>query len=335
MLKLFGFKHKSSKTSQQSLVPSLDGNQPYNPYTQITVYSHHTNIIRHLLLVDKTRLASASDDTQIVIWDLQTSQQIHVLDAHSRPITCLLVLQSAYTSGDDCNQGAEDSDGLLLISAASDKLICCFLHLPDFGCFCSGGEKLCLWTPEGEMMVVVDRQNEEGCGSLDGTIILWSSQALAPSRYFNSITDYLGDNRILPYSIQAMICLDECYLICAIGTGFCIYDIVHGCSVTQKKHAHYSKILSLALVHNGTLLATVSEDGSLRLWGFRKTFTEPSPIKKDSPAFERLFGYVCLNAGWNGLLTCGADGLIINWKDGTYESMKLNTLLQDIYSSLE
>ncbi len=39
----------------QSLVQDVDGDQLHNPFTEIQILSHHSNIVRQLIIIDHSR----------------------------------------------------------------------------------------------------------------------------------------------------------------------------------------------------------------------------------------------------------------------------------------
>jgi hypothetical protein len=48
--------------------------------------------------------------------------------------------------------------------------------------------------------------------SLDGEIIVWSSNALQPIKQFNEIREFEGDSHLYPFSVQHLFVLDQVYL---------------------------------------------------------------------------------------------------------------------------
>jgi hypothetical protein len=45
--------------------------------------------------------------------------------------------------------------------------------------------------------------------SLDGEIIVWSSNTLQPIKQFNEIREFEGDSHLYPYSVQHLFVLDQ------------------------------------------------------------------------------------------------------------------------------
>ncbi|KAI0207827.1 WD repeat-containing protein 41 [Lamellibrachia satsuma] len=408
----------------------MRNDQPLNPYTQIQILSQHTGVVRRLLKISKYRCVSVSDDCQAIVWNIQSGRKWRTLVCHTRPITCMCLLD-----------GSTDGRQILL-TGASDKRICIwdtetgtclkcmedlgsvsrsFVSLEDGSLFCSGGEKLCLWTQDGELLHSRERDAEEdvqqllavrndvivagadrdlivysvltrgtskhlsllqklpqhreavrslvkvnellfASGSLDGTIVLWSVETFVPLQSFNCVEDYQGDDRLYRYSIQHMMAVEGSYIVSTVGSGFCVYEVESGTLLVEKVSAHYSKILHVEFVFSGHLLATCSEDGSIRLWGSSKALQrfveeedegegnrerersllenflglsikdmESSTNTQCLPIEPQLLGesighsgavQMCLDFGVEGVLSCGADGLVILWRDGIHESMR-------------
>ncbi|XP_062601040.1 WD repeat-containing protein 41-like isoform X2 [Saccostrea cucullata] len=339
------WKKGQQKEEDTEHVEELNGEQTCNPFTEIYFLQHHTDIVRHLLIIDERRCVTAGDDGIVVVWDIQLCMKLIVLEAHIRPVTCLLSFR------------LKNKDSHLLITGSSDKHIkvwdieqgkCvqdvteheasvkCLLPILD-DLFLSAGEKLHLWTGSGILLdtCVLDKEKQEAdisllistnqknekfvtacdkkltvysikdslnldevnyricmlkilpphleairalipvsdklfaSGSLDGTILLWSSETFAPLKKLNTMSEYKGKANVYPYSVQYIACENQRYLLVAIGCGFAIFDTLSNKLLCKKLKAHYSKVTQLTLLCNGLLLATCSEDGSIRLWGQR------------------------------------------------------------------
>ena len=59
-------------------------------------------------------------------------------------------------------------------------------------------------------------------GSIDGTIMLWTTQTLTPTRFFNSMLDYEGYEHLYPYSVQKMCCVEKV----GIAEKFCLHQLL-------------------------------------------------------------------------------------------------------------
>lgn len=152
-----------SKSKEEIIEPceEIENGQPHNPYTEILVLQHHSDIIRILLRINDKRFVSAGDDTKAVIWEIQYGKRIATLVGHAHPITCLLAMSVN-----------EEKKETLIISGSSDKQIRiwdsetgeCRQVLTDHGAsvrsmqqvgeemFCAGGENLSLWNLRGNLI---------------------------------------------------------------------------------------------------------------------------------------------------------------------------------------
>ncbi|CAB3986005.1 WD repeat-containing 41-like [Paramuricea clavata] len=399
-------------------VPTIQDDQPYNPFNEIRVLTGHQDIINIIKFIDETRLASSADDNLVIIWDFENGDQLHSLQGHTRPVTSILVHEkTGFKHQDSCP---------VLITASSDKTIriwdcgdgVCLNTIQDHAStvkclvnvnahdfmFCSGGKDLCLWDIEGKLLcqevqpdndsdvhsilpikkdrlvVAFSRQSlvvytiseilqnksfkfhsrlrphrdDVRCltsvtdesfvsASLDGEIIVWSSNTLQPIKQFNEIREFEGDSHLYPYSVQHLFVLDQRFIFAAVGAGFSIYDALSGKCVAQRENVHHSKVSYIQLLNERFMLATCSADGTVRLWGSttRHLPDEFSPIEHflgksinditSSITEPGLLGE-CLghsgsvrmiaDFGAEGFASCASDGLIILWKDGWRERQK-------------
>lgn len=163
--------------------------------------------------------------------------------------------------------------------------------------------------------------------------------------------------------MQYIACENQKYLLAAIGCGFALFDTVSNTLLCRKVKAHYSKVTQLTFVCDGLLLATCSEDGSIRLWGQKshnpgeqlavKASMGLSPIERfldinfgqlhhsKSPDHfpEPVLLGECLghcgsvmrivDQGLEGMLSCGGDHLVIAWKNSELQKMKRNQVIQE------
>jgi len=84
----------------------------YNRLHELQLLVGHTDIVRVLVKVDERRLASASDDKTIIIWDTLRGKPLHVLRGHTQTVTCLLLVPLPASAG-----------GPVLVSGSADKTI--------------------------------------------------------------------------------------------------------------------------------------------------------------------------------------------------------------------
>jgi WD40 repeat protein len=141
---------------------------PLNNINELQVLQGHTDIVRVLLKIDEQRLASASDDAKIIIWNHTTGEKLMVLEkgGHTVQVTCLLLLgRNKLASGSsdktikiwDLTTG--ECKRTLTAHQGSIKCLC---MLPN-NQFCSGANdrQLCVWSLDGELLGTIERQEEE------------------------------------------------------------------------------------------------------------------------------------------------------------------------------
>ncbi|EDO42332.1 predicted protein [Nematostella vectensis] len=426
---MFGmFRRRQKERQQDDNIPEITDDQSRNPFTELTLLTSHEDIVHLLMVIDKTRIVSASDDCTAIIWDCKTGKQLHTLKGHTRPITCMMVHNppEEFTVLDD------DLSSMLLLTGSSDKLICvwdvddgqclhtltehsmsikCLVSLQEMNCFLSGGQSLCLWGANGALLSKLERSSEhsdihtmlpiknnrvvaasnktlvvysvkysedssEGpstlqiaffrklsshreairclvhvadsmfaSASLDGAIVLWSSHSLSSTRQLNLMKNYEGNSHMYPYSVQHLFSVDQRYIFASIGHGFILYDAVSGASLAEVKNAHYGKIVHLLLLYDGYMLATCSEDGSIRLWGApsrpvlfdgdTSILQLGTPVEKflgrrlkdlesiSKPVEPCLLGEclahsgkvnMAVDCGCEGFASCANDDLVVLWK---------------------
>ncbi|XP_071488469.1 WD repeat-containing protein 41-like [Diadema antillarum] len=204
--------------------------------------------------------------------------------------------------------------------------------------------------------------------SLDGTVKVWNTRTLGTSRQLNHIKDY--ERNGFPWCVRHMLPLDKNHLCVTIGSGLAIFDIISGDCLWKQLKAHYSKITFVSVVYDGKFLATCSEDGMVRLWGVDTRlkvaeegdysgeefslhkFDSIVQASRQSKETRRLFRreesrppILCLQGECvahsgavqmvldfreEGMVSCGADGLVILWKDGVTESNKRNDVIREM-----
>ncbi|XP_062515716.1 WD repeat-containing protein 41-like [Corticium candelabrum] len=145
--------------------------QQQNPFTAVKVLSGHSDIVRTLTRLDEKSFVSYGDDGKILVWDIESGSCVHALETKSRRVTCALLLQL---------------DDRILLTASSDKTIrvwhsesgslkkeikehgssvrCLVAILyNDVQYFCSGGDDLCLWSKEGDLLHKLHPTNDDSC----------------------------------------------------------------------------------------------------------------------------------------------------------------------------
>jgi len=172
-------------------------------------------------------------------------------------------------------------------------------------------------------------------GSLDGSIVVWQSETLAPLRVLEFPEKYFDDQSLSHgyiFPVNHFTLLSYRYLCAAIGRGFRVYDVTQGDCVVECKEAHDAAVLRLVPLYKGSRLVSCSADSLIRVWelpkGIRsKTHSRRRP--KSPPAQPRPMGDMLGHSGAvydlialsdNSVASCGADSLVVLWKDGRVQS---------------
>ncbi|XP_077989189.1 WD repeat-containing protein 41-like [Glandiceps talaboti] len=337
-------------------------------------------------------LLTGSSDKLICVWDIDSGQCLRTITEHNGTVKCLANWddRDIFCSGgqDLCvfshhgqlltrlERQHEEADIQCLLPIKNNRLVVTSeKSISVYKLIVSDDESVHLemWKNlqchrEAIRCLLKISEASFASGSIDGSIMVWTSHALNPSREFNFIKLYQGDSHCYPFSVQDMVTVEERYILAAIGSGFCLYDVIKETCLLQKLNAHYSKILHIDVVYGGQFIGTCSEDGTIRLWGSQTMpernegdtgDTEPSvlvklmgknaPRCKDRrnrrsiatyPVFEPLLlgeclghsGGVCafLDYNSNGIASCGTDGLVILWKDGAVQATKRNDIVRQM-----
>ncbi|XP_060557189.1 WD repeat-containing protein 41-like isoform X2 [Ruditapes philippinarum] len=152
---------RSSSKSKSEVVDEIAEYQPYNPFTELLFLEQHNDIVRLLLRIDSKRCVSAADDNLAVVWDIQFGYKLVTLSGHTRPITCMLNLckrgdnQQQIVTGSSDKQiriWNIDTGDCLNVLTQHESSVKCLLSFGGDGCFCSGGEILCLWSRKGDLL---------------------------------------------------------------------------------------------------------------------------------------------------------------------------------------
>ncbi|XP_048736638.1 WD repeat-containing protein 41-like isoform X2 [Ostrea edulis] len=341
---------------------------------------------------DSDWLITGSSDKHIKVWDIDQGKCVQDITEHGASVKCLLpVLDNMFLSAgenlhlwsgdgtllDTCLSDERDADITLLISTniknerfvtACDKELTVY-SIKSNSDMDKTGHKICrlkTLPPHLEAIGTLIQVSDKlfASGSLDGMILLWSSETFMPMKKLNTMSEYKGKSHIYPYSVQFIACENQRYLLAAIGCGFAMFDTLYSKLLCKKLNAHYSKVTQLTFVCDGLLLATCSEDGSIRLWGQRshsnpneqltvKASMGLSPIERfldinfgqlhhnkgPDPFPEPALVGECLghcgsvmrivDIGLEGMLSCGADNLVIAWKNSELQKMKRNQVVQE------
>eukprot|EP00047_Mylnosiga_fluctuans_P005461 m.240608 g.240608 ORF g.240608 m.240608 type:complete len:454 (+) comp13697_c0_seq1:105-1466(+) len=91
MLKVFGPKkpeHYADDGNMDSTVEVHD--QSRNPYTELLLLQGHENIVRHIVVLDETRVVTSGDDGKIIIWNATDGSRVVSKLHHKLPISAMI-----------------------------------------------------------------------------------------------------------------------------------------------------------------------------------------------------------------------------------------------------
>ncbi|XP_078372588.1 WD repeat-containing protein 41-like [Oculina patagonica] len=370
---------------------------------RLSVLRGHSRPIKCMLLLHQrqeyqnediatTLLLTGSSDRTILVWDVDDGQCLHTITEHGGSVKCLVNMKEHkifFSGGQDLcvwnekgemldkmarNSEHSDIHSLLPIKnnrivAASNKssLVVYSVVKPS-----DDSEELKIvefkkLSPHRESIrcLISVADSMFASASLDGAIVLWSSHSLSYTRQFNFVKNYEGPNHTYPASAQHVFTVDQRYIFASIGHGFFLFDAMSGNCLAKVTNAHHGKIIHSVLLCDGYILATCSEDGSVRIWGSPNPLLvcDGSELKPFTLQVERFLGKsiseiqtskapmipallgeclahtgainMAVNLGEEGFASCGCDGLVVLWKDGVLEKKRRNEMVRDILLSME
>ncbi|XP_028661537.1 WD repeat-containing protein 41 [Erpetoichthys calabaricus] len=147
--------------------------QPKNCYTELQVLKGHFDIVRFLVQIDDFRFASADDDGLVFVWNIQTGERLHELRGHTQQITaitgfkmktadiwCSMIL----TASSDRTISLWDVDNGNRVHTVSElqSSVKCLLALERLDLWLSGGNDLCVWNRNFELLCKMEPFTDAG-----------------------------------------------------------------------------------------------------------------------------------------------------------------------------
>eukprot|EP00727_Mastigamoeba_balamuthi_P014024 m51a1_g9244 hypothetical protein (536) ;mRNA; r:134272-136585 len=324
----------------------------------------HTLPITCLLLLDRTTLLSGSSDKTIRVWSTDKYECRQVLNKHQGSVKCIAKLDQRNrfcSGGNDKNlyiwrmqSGVVDLAGT--IERSEEENLNCMIALNSQYIVTGSNSnvifvynvetmkfyKILSFHRESPQCLVQISSTQFASGSLDGTIVVWHSETLTPQRVLNQPELFVSKDHTFSYRVSMLLPFCECYLICAVGCGFDVYDINTGEVVIQCENAHDGPVTSVVALYKGGRFLTGSADSSIKLWQPPKSMSQMASSKSNqsstrwgpfrkrpSGARAELVGEMwghtdgitsLVALGDEGFASCSADTFVVLWKDGAQQS---------------
>lgn len=231
------------------------------------LYRHGGAVTDCSLTADGSLLLSSSTDGQLLVWDLASGRRIGVLDAHDGPITsCAL-----------------SADGSRALSGAPDRTVAVW----DLS---TGSRTHTFYSHDRDVLSVAWQGARAWSVAADRSARCWDlpTKSDTPTyrlRHLDAVTD-------CTFSAQSgrLISASLDYTVQVWDT--------HSGTVHQTLRGHHGAVRGVALAPSGQVLASVANDGEVRLW---------------SRAGSRWQAGLSFSAGQGPLLRCAflSDGLLL------------------------
>ena len=123
-------------------------------------------------------------------------------------------------------------------------------------------------------------QNMFVSASIDGTIVVWSSNTLTALHELNFHKTYINSEHVYIYNVHQLVKLSEQYLAACIGSGYAVYKIGEKSAeiVMECLNAHSAMVLAIAPLYYGTALVSCSADTTIRFWSSKIPFQFRAPV---------------------------------------------------------
>ncbi|PRP79750.1 hypothetical protein PROFUN_12612 [Planoprotostelium fungivorum] len=333
-------------------------------------FQGHSLPITCMALLSPELLVSGSADRSLRVWNLRDNTSV-VLKQHTGSIKCIVPLDgtevpelegmscggfTAFCSGGNDHQicvwnykglllqtidvrNEEENlhtilaiDTLTLVTASNANLLCVY-RLETFKF-----KKILLAHRESVRCLVKISDSYFASASMDGAIIVWSSETLQTHKILNCPIEFRNTNKVYIYDVKFLLPLSEQYLAAAIGGNILIYDISSGDCLMEAKPAHQAEVNFMSLMYQGTKLVSCSADNTIKLWDVSKLLTPRPRGRNEKPQplniAGELFGHTdsvnqVLTVNDTTLVSCSSDKMVLLWKDGRVESdVRTNIIAQ-------
>ncbi|WP_420642255.1 protein kinase domain-containing protein [Candidatus Leptofilum sp.] len=249
------------------------------------IFSGHTGGINDVAFSSDGRLlATASQDTEIKLWDVGSGQEIGVLTEHGRAVNAVAFNPDSTilaTAGDDgfiilwntatqqlvaVLNGQEGAVTDLAFNPAGDRLLASYdssaLRLWDVG---NRRSLLRLLGHTSRVQAVAFSQDGRrfASGGADGRIIIWNGESGAS---LFSIEPSSGSDSQLIQINGLTYSPDDAYLLAANSNGTAAVWSANNASLVFRVTGHAVQLDDVAYSPDGLLFATASSDSTVKVW---------------------------------------------------------------------
>jgi WD40 repeat protein len=185
---------------------------------------------------DSTKLASASHDKTVKVWDASSGACLHTLEGHSRKVTSV----------------AFSHDSTKLASASNDKTVKVW----------DASSRACLHTLEGHSdgvnsVAFSHDSTTLASASYDTTVKVWDASSGACLQTFEGHSSSVNSVAFSHDSTKlASASDDRTVKLWDASSGACLHTL----------EGHSRKVTSVAFSHDSTKLASASDDRTVKLW---------------------------------------------------------------------
>eukprot|EP00066_Takifugu_rubripes_P003048 XP_003965374.1 PREDICTED: WD repeat-containing protein 41 [Takifugu rubripes] len=175
MLRWFLGGRDAQSSVEKSPVLGIGEEQPKNWFTELQVLKGHFDIVRFLVQIDDFRFASAGDDGLVLVWNVETGEQLQELRGHSQQITAITTFSSdsashtsLITASSDRSLSLWDPDSGNRVQTISElqSSVKCLLVLERLSVWLSGGQELCVWNENFQLQCHRQNHSDNGITAL-------------------------------------------------------------------------------------------------------------------------------------------------------------------------
>jgi WD40 repeat protein len=310
-------------------------NDSTNPLSEVQVLDSHLDIVRQLVTIDSTRIASGSDDGSIIIWQSALGQLLHRFEGHTHGVTALLLL----SDGETLVSGASDRSVRLWSVRTYQHLRTLSVHTASVTClerlsgvggtggarFVSGGNdrKIHVWQNDGTSLGVIERQEEENlhCLLYVGNELLISGSNSSLLLVYHTTSFEFQKILASTYHRESVRCLvklsNDRFASASLDGAIVLW---HATSLTPMRRLHYPEryvdslnkficdVAHLLAVDDGRYLAAAIGNGYVVYDVLSGECTVSCPDAHDAQVTHLASLY-----GGARVLSCSVDGTVKLW----------------------